>query len=102
MEHSNENPKIKVVTTPFYVKENVKDMEVPPKAKDYKMAIGVEAGQEFNIEVHDGGAYQLDGNIITFKDGNTRKSGKIVSNSDFEAKRKDMKKVKNSKEIEIA
>jgi hypothetical protein len=102
MERSNENPKIKVVTTPFYVKENVKDMEVPPKAKDYKMEIGAEEGQEFNIEVQDGGTYQLDGNIITFNDGNTKKSGKLISNSDFEARRKDMKKEKTSEGIEIA
>jgi hypothetical protein len=102
MEHSNENPKIKVVATPFYVKENVKDMEVPPKAKDYKMQVGVEEGKEFNIEVQDGGTYSLEGNIITFNEGSNKKSGKIVSNSDFEARRKNMKKEKTSEEIEIA
>ena len=102
MERSNENPKIKVVTTPFYVKEKVKDMEVPPKAKSYSMKIGIEGEQEFNIDVQDGGTYQLDGNIISFNEATLRKSGKLVSNDDFEKRRKAMKQVeKSSGEMQI-
>lgn len=96
MERSNENPKIKVVTTPFHVKENIKDMEVPPKAKDYKMSIGVIEGQEFDIDIQDGGVYQLDGDIISFMEGSLKKSGKIISNDKFEERRKSMNQQKVS------
>ena len=100
MERSNENPKIKVVATPFNVKENVKDMEVPPKAKDYKMSIEIPEGLEFDIEVQDGGEYQLEGNVISFMEGSLRKSGKLISNDKFEERRKLMNRQKASGEID--
>lgn len=99
MGRSNENPKIKVVATPFNVKEKVKDMEVPPKAKNYKMEIGVQEGQQFDIDIQDGGEYQIDGNIISFMEGSIKKSGKLISNDKFEERRKKMNKQKVSGEI---
>ena len=98
----NENTTIKVVATPFTVKENIKDMEVPPKAKDYKMLIGVSEGLQFQIDVQDGGEYQLDGNMISFMEGSMKKTGKLISNDEFEARRKTMKKQRASGGIEMA
>lgn len=100
MERSNENPKIKVVATPFNVKENVKDMEVPPKAKNYKMSIEIPEGLEFEIELQDGGEYQLERNVISFMEGSLKKSGKLISNDKFEERRKLMNRQKASGEID--
>ncbi len=92
MGNSTEKPKIKIVVTPFVMKENVKDMEVPPKAKEYQMSIG-NAEQEFVMNVQDGGIVERDGNNIKYEENGTIKSGKLVSSEGKESKKQSSESV---------
>lgn len=91
MESLNKSPKIKKVTSiPFNLKEKV--MEVPPKAKEYIKTIKAEKDQEMNIMVQDG-TYQIEGDIISFTEASLKRTGKLISNQDFEKRRQNMKQI---------
>jgi len=91
MGNSIEKP-VNVIVIPFLMKENEKNkdmMEVPPKAKEYKMEIGVEPENQMEITICDGGTYTKNGNIISFTENGLRKSGKLITTEDLERKRKE-------------
>lgn len=87
MGSSNENPKkYEVSIIPFFVKENERGIEVPPKAKEYTKKMPKQEEPTMQIDVLDG-ERTIDGNIVSFTEGKTRRSGKLVSNRQVEEKR---------------
>lgn len=103
MESSNENPGKIVTFSNFRVNEKEKNIEVPPKAKLYKMEIAKTEEEKFEIDLESAPEYQIDtvNNTISFQHTKGIKTGKIVSNEEFMKKvsEKQNKKEKASGEI---
>lgn len=89
MEGLNKSPKIKKVTAiPFALKEKVREgAVVPPQAKAYIKEMKAKKEEEMVISVGDATFEIDDNNNISFMEASQERSGKLVSNADFEKRR---------------
>lgn len=103
MVSSNENPGKIVTFSNFIVNEKEKNIEVPPKAKQYKIEVAKEEEQKISIKVEQAPEYQIDNEMISFQVARGIKTGKIVSNEEFNKRiaEKQKRKAKVSGEMSI-
>ena len=89
MEGLNKSPKIKKVTAiPFALKEKIREgAVVPPQAKAYIKEKKAKKEEEMVISVGDATFEIDDNNIISFTEAQAKRSGKLISNEDFEKRR---------------
>ena len=91
MECLNKSPKIKKVTAiPFALKEKIREgAVVPPQAKAYIKDMKAKKEEEMVISVGDATFEIDDNNIISFTEAQAKRSGKLISNKDFEKRREE-------------